>query len=108
MVTDLILYRERKEIKMVDKHVDCPGSELKSYNSDATVRKFVARGATYWLLEPAKTFGMIAVRSVRYIAFVGLFGGSGYVSYDPSAAMAAIKSCIPHVTIEAPSILGEK
>jgi hypothetical protein len=97
-----------KEIKMVDKHVDCPGSELKSYNSDATVRKFVARGATYWLLEPAKTFGMIAVRSVRYIAFAGLLGGSGYVAYDPSAAMTAIKSCVPHVTIEAPSIMGEK
>jgi hypothetical protein len=90
-----------KEIEMVDIS-SANGKNVKA------IRSLVARSATYWLLEPAKTYGMIAAKSVRYIMLPAILGAAGYAVYDYPTTVSVLKSCVPHVTISAPSILGDE
>lgn len=74
-----------------------------------TVGKFAARWSfaalNYWVFEPAAGIGRPIMKSVRYATFLGGLAACSYGYYHPDVVMDGIKSCLPKISIEAPSIL---
>lgn len=63
------------------------------------------RTANYWLVQPAIAYVSRIGRSVRYVTFLAMVGGSVYGYYNPDAVVSFVKKCVPKVTIEAPEIM---
>lgn len=63
------------------------------------------RTANYWVVQPAIAYVSRIGRSVRYVTFLAMVGGSVYGYYNPDAVVSFVKKCVPKVTIEAPEIM---
>ena len=77
------------------------------------IAKFVGvwgfRALNYWVFEPATGIGKPIMKSVRYATFLGGLSACCYGYYHPEVVVNGIKSCLPKISIEAPSIMqGEK
>lgn len=63
------------------------------------------RTLNYWGIEPALGIFRPIIKSVRYATFLGGLCAGCYGYYHPEVVVNGIKSCIPKISIEAPSIL---
>lgn len=90
-----------------------PTPEQQQIASIKTVAKAIAktggnialRTVNYWFVQPAIAYVSRIGRSVRYVTFLAMVGGSVYGYYNPDAVVSFVKKCVPKVTIEAPEIM---